>query len=163
MQELGSLGIYPISMSADGTEVERTLQTRIETSAPRYTIPNTHHSACAVTLCLPYHDTDYLHPFVTLQDSNHARKTGRNQLMTGERLLSMGNSPMFYSQLRDSLICVAWPLYHRHVERIDRQDDRAAARLTSAAFLSHMLTLHPERSGLVVYMFALAESYSPSY
>lgn len=159
MRELHSSGIYPSSMAADGTEVERSLQNKIDNSAARfrtYTIPNTV-KACSLSLRLHYHDDEYHHPFVTLQDSNHARKTGRNQLFTGARFLSMGNYAMFYAQLRDAVIGVVSPLYHRDVERIDRQDDRAAARLTSAAFLSHMSDLHPERVSLLVYLFILGE------
>ncbi|KAI0696274.1 hypothetical protein BC835DRAFT_878998 [Cytidiella melzeri] len=154
---LHSVEIYPISMSADGTEVERSLQSRINDSAVQvveYEIPNSL-AACRITLRLHFQDQD--HPFVTLQDSNHARKTGRNQLFTGARLLVMGRCAMFYSQLRDCVIGVVSPLFHRDVEKVDRQDDRAAARLTSSAFLAHVLALHPERSALAVYLFILGE------
>ncbi|KAI0695988.1 hypothetical protein BC835DRAFT_1414529 [Cytidiella melzeri] len=159
IQMLHSVEIFPVSMSADGTEVERSLQRTIESAAVKvtdYVIPNLI-DTCQITIHLHFQDNS--HPFVTLQDSNHGRKTGRNQLFTGARLLVMGRSAMFYSQLRDCVISpgVVSPLFHRDIEKVDRQDDRAAARLTSAAFLSHILASHPEWSALPVYLFILGE------
>jgi hypothetical protein len=154
---LHAAGIYPASMSADGTEVERSLQHQIELSASRsvdYVIPNSI-EACQLQIRLHFQDDE--HPFVTVQDSNHARKTGRNQLFSGARLLAIGNNTTHYSQLRDCVIGVVSPLFHRDVEKVDRQDDRAAARLTSSAFLAHVARLYPNRAGLIIYLFVLGE------
>lgn len=155
---LHDVGIFPISMSADGTEVERSLQTRIEGSATRvntYVIPNPVLDNCQLRLHIYFQDGD--HPFVTLQDPNHARKTGRNQVFTGARVLGFGAHAIYYAQLRDCVIGTTSPLFHRDVEKVDRQDDRAAARLTSSAFLAHVGLLHPDRKGLLVYLFVLGE------
>ncbi|KZV91812.1 hypothetical protein EXIGLDRAFT_587174, partial [Exidia glandulosa HHB12029] len=43
----------------------------------------------------------------------------------------------------------------RDVEKVDRQDDRAAARLFSAEALQHHCTRFPERSGVALYLFFL--------
>lgn len=47
------------------------------------------------------------------------------------------------------------PLMLRDVERLDRQDDRAAARLLSSAVLRHLSTHHPEWVGLGIYLFVM--------
>ncbi|KAI0682050.1 hypothetical protein BC835DRAFT_1311693, partial [Cytidiella melzeri] len=86
---LHALDIYPISMSADGANIEQFLQRKIESSALRfvdYVIPNPLET-CHLHLRIYFQDER--HPFVTLQDTNHARKTGRNQLFSGARLLVM--------------------------------------------------------------------------
>ncbi|KII84101.1 hypothetical protein PLICRDRAFT_65980, partial [Plicaturopsis crispa FD-325 SS-3] len=47
----------------------------------------------------------------------------------------------------------------RDVERGDKQDDRAAARLFSAETLACILSHFPKHTGLSVYLFALGELY----
>ena len=49
------------------------------------------------------------------------------------------------------------PLYHRDVEKLDRQDDNAATRLFSAAALDFVVKQHPDRLGLAVYLFIAGE------
>ncbi|VDC00173.1 unnamed protein product [Peniophora sp. CBMAI 1063] len=49
------------------------------------------------------------------------------------------------------------PLYLRDVERVDKQDDRAAARLFSAEALDCLLLNFPEHRAMAVYLFVLGE------
>jgi hypothetical protein len=50
------------------------------------------------------------------------------------------------------------PLYWRDVDRLDRQDDRAAARLFSASFLRYAISHHGDsNTGLSIYLFVVGE------
>ena len=93
-----------------------------------------------------------------IQDPKHGRKTGRNNLFSGAWLLVLGNHPVCYEQVRmlasesDSL------LYWRDVDRLDRQDDQAAARLFSASFLRYAISQNGDiNPGLAVYLFVIGE------
>ncbi|KAJ7106133.1 hypothetical protein C8R43DRAFT_906259, partial [Mycena crocata] len=45
----------------------------------------------------------------------------------------------------------------RDVEKVDKQDDRAAARVFSASTLEFLFNYHPDHVGLAVYLFVLGE------
>ena len=49
------------------------------------------------------------------------------------------------------------PLYIRDVEKLDRQDDNAAARFFSAATLQHLVQKESQDLGLIVYLFIFGE------
>ncbi|KAH9015478.1 hypothetical protein EDB84DRAFT_1679909 [Lactarius hengduanensis] len=92
------------------------------------------------------------------QDPKHCRKTARNNLFSGARLLLLGNFPIYYEQIRSLASENDSPLYWRDVDQLDRQDDRAAARLFSAPFLRHCVSRHGETNlGLPIYLFVLGE------
>lgn len=153
---LHEVSIHPVSLASDGTETERKLQRIINHSTSShffYTIPNPAVN-CSVDLNIPlFHG----YPSVIVQDSKHGLKTGRNQLFTGARMLVIGNFPCFYQQLLDFTIHPLGPLFARDVERVDRQDDRAAARLFSAECLLFLLCYHSSQVGLSVYLFIIGE------
>ncbi|EJD35366.1 hypothetical protein AURDEDRAFT_75363, partial [Auricularia subglabra TFB-10046 SS5] len=88
-----------------------------------------------------------------VQDSKHGLKTARNQLYTGARLLALGNYPLLYTHLHELALLPGSPLFNRDVIKVDRQEDRAAARLFSSELLDHHVTHFPERRGLSVYLF----------
>lgn len=81
----------------------------------------------------------------------------RNQLVTGARCLSLGNFAFYFAQLHEFALNSLSPLFHRDVEKSDKQDDRAASRLFSAKALERHFTLFPDRLGLSVYLFILGE------
>jgi len=56
---------------------------------------------------------------IIVQDSKHGRKTARNQLFTGARILVLG----FFAQLRELTANTLGPLFMCDVENIDHQDD----------------------------------------
>lgn len=148
--------IYPVSLSSDGTETERKLQRLVVEAAHsvyEYTIPNTS-TGCTIGLHIPlFHG----HPSIPTQDSKHGLKTAWNQLFTGARILVLGNFPCFYYQLLEFAKHPLGPLFNRDVEKVDRQDDRAAARLFSAESLNFHLTQYPDQVGLSVYLFVMGE------
>ncbi|KAH7929600.1 hypothetical protein BV22DRAFT_1029216 [Leucogyrophana mollusca] len=149
-------GLHAISLPADGTETERAAQRIIAASAHAecvYPIPNKV-PGCALELVLPlFHSR----PTIIVQDSKHGAKTARNQLFTGARLLALGNFPVYYKMLLDMAEHALGPLFRRDVERVDRQDDRAAARLFSAEALDFNIKHFPERPALSAYLFILGE------
>ena len=101
---------------------------------------------------------------VAIQDPKHGRKTARNNLFSGSRLLALGNHTAHYGQVRYLANEKDTPLYWRDVDRLDRQDDRAAARLFSASFLEfcirHDTGTRNDKSSYValsIYLFVLGE------
>ncbi|PSS18269.1 hypothetical protein PHLCEN_2v3207 [Hermanssonia centrifuga] len=94
---------------------------------------------------------------VMIQDSKHAAKTYRNNLFSGARALVLGNHIAIYSYIRDLAFEKAGPLFHCDVEKLNRQDDNAATRLFSASTLEYTSTKHPERTGVLVYLFIFGE------
>lgn len=96
-------------------------------------------------------------PVIISQDSKHGCKTMRNQMLTGARLLVIGLFCLCYFMLLALAHVVSSPLYLRDVERVDKQDDRAAARLFSAEALDCLLKNFPEHRTMAVYLFVLGE------
>ncbi|KAJ6493278.1 hypothetical protein C8R45DRAFT_1073220 [Mycena sanguinolenta] len=149
--------IHPISMSSDGAEVERATQRIIAESAPSvrvYVITNPT-PGCTLELRIPLYEGRY--PMVMTQDSKHGLKTARNQIHTGARVLVVGFFPILFADLRELAFDVAGPLYTRDVEKVDKQDDRAAARVFSAGTLEFLLKSYPQHVGLAIYLFVLGE------
>jgi hypothetical protein len=148
--------IYPVSLSSDGTETERRLQRLVVDTAHcvyKYTIPNTT-TGCTINLDIPlFHG----YPSIMVQDSKHGLKTARNQLFTGARILVLGNFACFYHQLLEFAKHPLGPLFTRDVEKVDRQDDRAAARLFSAESLHFHVTHYANQVGLSTYLFVMGE------
>lgn len=146
-------GIVPVAYASDGTEVERKLQRRIVSSTATKDI-SVGNSRTDLAFTIPVAIFDH-RPMIMIQDSKHSVKTARNQLFTGARLLAMGNCPMFYNLIRDLAGHDDSPLFLRDVENLDRQDDRAAARLFSAEALEHHCAHYPDRSAVSLYLFFL--------
>ncbi|KAJ7736423.1 hypothetical protein B0H16DRAFT_1730764 [Mycena metata] len=149
--------IHPISMSSDGAEVERATQRTIAESAPSHRIYVILNSApgCEIHLRIPLYFGH--HPTIMTQDSKHALKTARNQIYTGARILVIGFFVILYAHLREIAMNIAGPLFTRDVEKVDKQDDRAAARVFSASTLEFLFKYHPDHVGLAVYLFVLGE------
>lgn len=153
---LHSHSIHPLSLCADGSVVERNLLRSVVNSAPRrwqYTVKNKQ-PRFNLMVDIPIY---FGLPSVPGQDSKHAAKTGRNQLQTGARCLSIANFSMYYSYLRDIAFHAIGPLFKRDVEKVDRQDDRAASRLFSPEVLDFQHRFFPNRYGLSVYLFVIGE------
>jgi hypothetical protein len=92
-----------------------------------------------------------------IQDPKHGRKTVRNNLFSGARLLVLGNHTTCYEEVRHMACEKDTPLYWRDVDRLDRQNDRAAARLFSASFLKYCITQHSNNIALPIYLFIFGE------
>ncbi|KAJ7709362.1 hypothetical protein B0H16DRAFT_1821435 [Mycena metata] len=154
---LNDYGIHPISLSSDGAEVERAASRIIAestTSHLLYTILNST-PGCAVLLKIPLSFGHF--PLIVTQDSKHALKTARNQIFTGARYIVLGFFVVVYAMLRQIAMDIAGPLFTRDVEKVDKQDDRAAARMFSARTLEFQLKNYPGQTGLSVYLFVMGE------
>jgi hypothetical protein len=143
---LFALNFRVISYASDGTEVERALQHEISAQPAFREYRLTHPSGDGTALV--FRIPAFLgHPIVMIQDSKHALKTARNNLFSGARLLVLGNYIAAYEYARplafDNSTSVPPPLYRRDVERLDRQDDNAAARLFSKATLEFLVKQYP--------------------
>ena len=62
-------------------------------------------------------------PIITVQDPKHAKKTARNQLHSGARLLVLGNNVILYRHLLALAQSPDHALYMRDVVNVDKQDD----------------------------------------
>lgn len=157
IQGLKSHGIDIVSYACDGTQVERTVQNSLVSQAPKtisYQVPDPEGKDYSISLPM-FGDS----PVVMIQDSKHALKTMRNNLFSGARALVLGNHLAMYSHARDLAFTEidGHPLYHRDVEKMDRQDDNAATRLFSAAALNFVREHHADRLGFSVYLFVMGE------
>jgi hypothetical protein len=62
-----------------------------------------------------------------------------------------------FSQVREMAFAEHSPLYHRDVEKLDRQDDNAATRLFCGDTLQWLKDNHPEHHSLIIYLFVFGE------
>jgi hypothetical protein len=150
--------IAPLSMASDGHVTERSLGRNVVESSEahwEYSIPNSHANA-TINLKIPLCKCHGL-PCNVCQDAKHGLKTARNQLFTGAHLLAIGNFAMFFSHLRDIDEHPIGPLFRRDVEKVDKQDDRAASRTFSASVIDFLCRFFPERQGLSAYLFVIGE------
>ncbi|KAJ7096746.1 hypothetical protein B0H15DRAFT_774023 [Mycena belliarum] len=110
---------------------------------------------CTVLLEIPRYYGH--HATIITQDSKHALKTARNQIMTGARIIIIGFFAAFYCMLRNLAFLIGGPLFSNDIEKVDKQDDRAAARLFSAATVGFHFDKQPDQIGLSIYLFVLGE------
>lgn len=150
-------GVKIISYACDGTENERGVQEafmNLGESTIEEIIPNPQPGQPPLIIRIPVFRGQ---PIIMIQDSKHSLKTFRNNLFSGARLLVLGNFIAMYRDVRAMAFEAGSPLYHRDVEKLDRQDDNAAARLGSAQTLQFLVDKHPEMLGLIIYLFVFME------
>ena len=150
--------IRVISYACDGTEVERAVQRlfldETVTEKKQYEIKNPR-TGCSPTIA---QFGIYRGQVITMiQDSKHALKTMRNNLFSGARLLTFGNSVSLYRHIVDIAEGPGTPLFNRDVTKVDQQDDNAAVRLFSADVLKYIADHHPDYIGEIVYLFVFGE------
>ncbi|PPR00996.1 hypothetical protein CVT24_000570 [Panaeolus cyanescens] len=145
-----------VSYASDGSEVERGVQERLLTLGDMqvHTIRNPHPGRPDTQARYTIYRGQAI---CTVQDSKHALKTCRNNMFSGARFLVAGNYSATYRRIR-RIVDEAGPIRKRDVEKLDRQDDNAAARLFSAATLEHLITNHKDDAlGEIVYLFIFRE------
>ncbi|KAF8193695.1 hypothetical protein BJ912DRAFT_848156 [Pholiota molesta] len=147
-----------ISLGSDGATVEREARRELERKKFVYYI---HH-------IIPHPDPSRSplkieilrkgdHAMAIIQDSKHARKTIRNGMFTGAKCLTLGRYTVHYEQVRNLAFKENSPLYSRDVDKLDRQDDRAAARLFAARTLEFTIENLDNELGLIIYLFVFGE------
>ncbi|RXW12056.1 hypothetical protein EST38_g13798 [Candolleomyces aberdarensis] len=152
-------GFQIVSLGSDGSTVER--------DSRRATVRSGH--AELVTRRIPSPEPNWPPIEVTtlqiqglllavIQDAKHLRKTCQNNLMSGARTLVLGSHVVFYQHICQMAADLSSsPLYVRDVEKLDRQDDRAAARLFSSATLDYAISRFESNLGLIVYLFVFGK------
>lgn len=124
-------GIHPLSLKSDGTETERSVQRMFTAAASaRFHKEPLSISHCTLAMKVPRF---FGLPSFVAQDPKHVGKTARNQILSGARYLIIGCFGMLYRHLQLASGPFA-RLFRRNVERVEKQDDRAAARTFSGAF-----------------------------
>lgn len=147
-----------VSLGSDGSVLERDARRALIRSG----------FAKNLSYTIPHPDTTQSEPIrvplmqihgrcvTAIQDAKHGRKTARNNLFSGSRLLALGNHVAHYGQVRHLANEKDTPLYWRDVDRMDRQDDRASARLFSASFFEYCIK-RTSHVALPIYLFVFGE------
>ncbi|KAF8197121.1 hypothetical protein BJ912DRAFT_923213 [Pholiota molesta] len=148
-----------VTLASDGTTVEREVRRQLIRTgfaeSVTYLIPHPQPESSPLIVELYKVGNRFMVP---VQDSKHFRKTARNNLFTGARILTLGRHVICYQQVREMAFSTAGsPLYIRDVHKLDRQDDRAAARLFSASTLEFLVERCSENVGLMTYLFVFGE------
>ena len=81
-------------------------------------------------------------PIIVVQDPKHGKKTARNQIFSGARLLVLGNCPVLYKQLLFLAKENGHSIYIRDVVNTDKQDDGAAFRTFHSELLKQIYIPH---------------------
>ncbi|PKC16096.1 hypothetical protein RhiirA5_257139, partial [Rhizophagus irregularis] len=93
-----------------------------------------------------------------VQDPKHAKKTSRNAIMSGARLLTFGNSTVRFEQLLKLSHIPNSVMYRQDVIKLDRQDDGAAYRVFCSGNLQNCYGIIKEdMRGIFVYLFIMGE------
>jgi hypothetical protein len=102
-------------------------------------------------------------PVVRVQDTKHGKKSGRNALFSGARLLTLGTGTARYDQILALSKMPNSVLYRRDVENADRQDDGAAFRIFCSTFLKQVYDQNMPQdlnnNGLFIYLFIIGIYY----
>lgn len=154
---LTSWSVNVASYACDGTEVERKVQCLLKThtdSVKQYTIPSPNKDDFGLSIDVLIFDNK---PIITIQDSKHGLKTFRNNVFSGARFLVFGDFVCLFRHIHQIAFEAFSPLYHRDIEKLDKQDDNAASRLFSSATLDFIIQRHPEWVGLAIYLFVFGE------
>ncbi|KAG9089200.1 hypothetical protein FRC06_001671, partial [Ceratobasidium sp. 370] len=146
-------GVCVVSYACDGSKTERKVASQFLMSAndsETTLIPHPRPGFPDIPIIL-YRFGPRSTPIVTIQDVKHAMKTARNSLYSGTRSMILGNCVVHYLQVLMLSVDPRSPLYQRDVSKVDHQDDCAATRLFSSAFLQHIARIASEHSTGVTF------------
>ncbi|GBB97652.1 hypothetical protein RclHR1_30270001 [Rhizophagus clarus] len=95
-------------------------------------------------------------PVVCIQDPKHIKKTSRNAIMSGARLLTFGNSTVWFEQLLKLSNFPNLVMYHHDVIKLNRQDDGAAYRVFCLENLQNCYNVIKEdMRRIFIYLFIM--------
>ena len=89
---------------------------------------------------------DKIGPIVRVQDPKHAKKTYRNVIMSGARVLSLGRSTARFDHFLHISQHLNSVMYKQDVVKLDHQDDGAAYRAFCSSNLKTVYLQHLENS-----------------
>ena len=98
-------------------------------------------------------------PVLRVQDPKHAKKTARNAIISGARLLTFGKSSVRYDHLLSLVNQPNSIIYKNDVIKLDKQDDAAAYQTFCSANLMQCLThefqVKEGMEGFAIYLFIM--------
>jgi len=149
------LNLPILSIGSDGAIVEFKAQVAIQSYSTdeRLTFKN---NKLGVDFSCPIFPK--VGPVIRVQDPKHAKKTGRNAIMSGARLLTLGSSTARFEQLLKLSNLSNSVMYRHDVIKLDRQDDGAAYRVFCSGNLQNCHEAHDteeDMRGLFVYLFIM--------
>ncbi|KAI0308619.1 hypothetical protein OF83DRAFT_1073220 [Amylostereum chailletii] len=157
-----NVAMYAVDGSAKERKIERYLASWAE-KVVDYTIPHPVDRSRDYHVRVAYFRVgDSLVGVAIGQDPEHGRKSLRNALFSGARVLTLGEHVAAYSDIRKVAFAdlgegPASPLFHRDIEKLDRQDDNAATRVFCTETLQWLTTHLPDRLGTIVYCYVYGE------
>jgi hypothetical protein len=158
-KKLTERNLHILSYNTDGASVERTisrsLQNQSLTDMCSWKFPHPMPGQPAIMFETIY--LDNRKPQVISSDGKHWRKNARNGAQSGARILTLGQYTIHMGLLVTMVRDNNSPLLATDVCGVDKQDDRAAARLMSAAVIEHLSHTQPHELGLIIYLFIMGE------
>jgi hypothetical protein len=152
------LQLHILSIGSDGAIVEFQAQEKILTIQTPEQLSIRDNSLNIHFSCPIFNNVG---PIIRVQDPKHAKKTARNALMSGARLLTFGNSSARYSHFLNLIGRHDSIMYKNDVIKLDRQDDAAAYRTFCSSNLKQCLTMdykiQPEMDGFFIYLFVIGK------
>ncbi|CAB5217503.1 unnamed protein product [Rhizophagus irregularis] len=153
-------GVNLVSLGSDGAPVEYNAQQLIMNSEKAETFFEFYDNYYNVHFQMPIYRNL---PIITVQDPKHAKKTARNQLHSGARLLVLGNNVILYRHLLTLAQSPDHALYMWDVVNVDKQDDGAAYRVFHSDILAQIYQTgleNNEMQSLFAYLFVLGTNYN---
>ncbi|KAG5636706.1 hypothetical protein H0H81_007102 [Sphagnurus paluster] len=158
---LASRSIHHISYNVDGVSIERGLTHDIQNKAiknkathkwifqhPIRELPN-------LVLEVPVLENGK--PRAMSTDGKNLKKNGRGSAISGACVRPAGRYIIHYGMFATLALSKNSPLLKSDIIGIDKQDDRAAARLFSSAVVEHISRTQPDELGMIIYLFIIGE------
>jgi len=102
---------------------------------------------------------DEVGPIIRVQDPKHAKKTARNAIMSGVRLLTFGTSSARFQHFLPLINRHDSIMYKNDVIKLDRQDDGAAYRTFCSSNFKQCLgndyKVEQDMEGFAIYLFVM--------
>ncbi|KAM5544147.1 hypothetical protein V8D89_002196 [Ganoderma adspersum] len=159
--KLTARSLHIVSYNVDGVETERGLTHELQRDAFNagrvHTWSFKHPVPGQAELLLKAPTLQNGRPCIMSSDGKHAKKNGRGSATSGTRVLCPGRYLIHFGQLAALAEGEDSPLLKSDIVGVDKQDDRAAARLFSSATIQYIEILMPEELGLTVYLYVLGD------
>jgi hypothetical protein len=150
------LHLHILSLGSDGAITEFQAQQSILSTqtAKRLIIRK---SSLNVNFSCPI--LDKVGPIIRVQDAKHAKKTARNAVMSGARLLTFGTSSARFQHFLNLINSHDSIMYKNNVIKLDRQDDAAAYRTFCSSNFKQCLEsdykVKSDMKGFAIYLFVM--------
>jgi hypothetical protein len=158
-RKLAERGIHHVSYNVDGVSTERGLthdllleavaSGRVHTWSFKHPLPG----KPSIHIEVPLLENGK--PRVSGSDGKHAKKNARGAALSGARVLALGRYLVHFGQLMALATSERSPLLKKDIIGLDKQDDRAAARLFASAVIRHIEATQPDSIGLAIYTYII--------